>query len=176
MDLGQVNDLYFANNSALGLEPYVTIIQSRIGWVRGMARYLLAAVRAILDKPAWNARLEWNDGSYDGPISLVYIGNGPRSGGVFYMGPHSNPFDGKLTIVFGYRATRLAMFALLPKAMKPGVGSYVESEGIHEFPVNWLKVHLDNSSPAHTDGEIFSTAITDLEYHIFPGRIQILLP
>jgi len=176
MDLGKANDIYFANNSALGLEPYVTIIQSRIGWIKGMARYLIAAVRAILDKPIWSAHLEWDDGTYDGPISLVYIGNGPRSGGVFYMGPHADPFDGKLTIVFGFRATRRSMFALLPKAMKPGVGSYVESEGMREFPASWLRVHLDNPSPAHTDGEIFSTAITDLEYHVFPGRIQVFLP
>jgi len=47
---------------------------------------------------------------------------------------------------------------------------------MREFPVSWLKVHLNNPSPAHTDGEIFSTAITDLEYHIFPGRVQIILP
>lgn len=176
MDLGKVNDIYFANNSALGLEPYVTLIQNEIGWVKGIMRYLIAAVRAILDKPAWSAHLEWDGGTFDGPISLVYIGNGPRSGGVFYMGPHANPFDGKLTIVFGYRSTRRGMFALLPKAMKPGAGSYVESKGMREFSASWLKVHLDHPSPAHTDGEVFSTAITDLEYHIFPGRIQILLP
>jgi diacylglycerol kinase (ATP) len=176
MDLGKANDIYFANNSALGLEPYVTIIQSRIGWIKGMARYFIAAVRAILDKPVWSAHLEWDGGAFDGPISLVYIGNGPRSGGVFYMGPHADPFDGKLTIVFGYRATRRGMFALLPRAMKPGAGSYVESEGMREFSASWLKVHLDHPSPAHTDGEIFSTAINDLEYHIFPGRIRVFLP
>ena len=92
------------------------------------------------------------------------------------MGPHADPFDSRLTIVIGYRATRRGMFALLPKAMKPDTGSYVESEGVHEFPVSWLKVHLDNPSPAHTDGEIFSAGITDLEYRIFPGRLQMLLP
>ena len=176
MDMGKANDIYFANNSALGLEPYVTVIQSKITWIKGIGRYLVSAVRAIMDRPTWNAHLEWDGGSFDGPISLIYAGNGPRSGGVFFMGPHADPFDGKLTIVFGYRATRRGMFALLPKTMKPDAGSYVESEGMREFPVSWLKVHLENPSPAHTDGEIFSTAITDLEYHILPGRLQMLLP
>jgi diacylglycerol kinase family enzyme len=95
---------------------------------------------------------------------------------VFYMSPHADPFDGQLTVVFGYRATRWGLFALLPKAMRPVAGSYVESQGIHEFPARWLKVHLYQPSPAHTDGEIFSVGITDLEYHIFPGRLQILVP
>ncbi len=176
MDLGRVNELYFVNNTAVGLEPQVTVIQSHISWIKGMARYLVAAVRAILNKPAWKAQLEWDGGTFDGPVSLVYIGNGPRSGGVFYMGPHADPFDGKLTVVFGYRATRRGMFALLPKAMKPGAGNYVESAGVCEFPVSWLKVHLDHPSPAHADGEVFSTAITDLEYGLYPGRVRILLP
>jgi diacylglycerol kinase (ATP) len=176
MDMGKANDIYFANNSALGLEPYVTVIQSKITWIKGIARYLVSAVLAIMDRPTWNAHLEWDGGHYDGPVSLIYIGNGPRSGGVFFMGPHADPFDGKLTIVYGYRATRRGMFALLPKTMKPDVGSYVESPGMHELSVSWLKVHLDNPSPAHTDGELFSTACTDIDYCIFPGRLQWILP
>jgi diacylglycerol kinase (ATP) len=176
VDLGKVNELYFVNNSALCLEPYVSVIQNKIGWIKGTARYLVAAVRGILDQPAWTARLEWEGGSFEGPLTLLYIGNGSRSGGVFYMSPHADPFDGQLTVVFGYRDTRRGMFALLPNAMRPGAGSYVESPGVREFPVRWLKVHLNQPSPAHTDGEIFTTAITDLEYRVFPGRIQFLLP
>jgi len=176
VDLGQANDIYFANNSALCIEPFVTVVQNRITWIKGITRYLVAAVWAIMHKPTWSAHLEWDGGRFDGPISLVYVGNGPRSGGVFYMGPHSDPYDGKLTIVTAYRATRRGMFAMLPKAMKPDAGSYVESEGVREFPVSWLKVHLDNPSPVHTDGELFNTAITDVEYKIHPGRLQIFVP
>ena len=175
-DLGKVNDLYFTNNSALCLEPYVSVIQNKIGWIKGMGRYLVAAVRGIFDKPVWHGHLEWDSGSFDGPISLIYVGNGPRSGGVFYMGPHADLFDGKLTVVFGYRATRSGMFALLPRAMKSGAGSYVESPGVREFTTSWLKVHLDNPTPAHIDGEVFTTAINTLDYRVFPGRFQIFLP
>jgi diacylglycerol kinase (ATP) len=61
IDLGQVNERYFINNTALGLEPYITQIQSKIGWIKGVPRYLLAAVRGILDRPAWNAEIEWGE-------------------------------------------------------------------------------------------------------------------
>ena len=71
MDVGSVNGLYFANNSAIGLEPYITLIQQRITWIKGMFRYLAATVRGILDKPLWMGKVEWDDGQYDGPISLV---------------------------------------------------------------------------------------------------------
>jgi diacylglycerol kinase (ATP) len=176
MDVGKVNGRYFANNSAAGLEPYVTTKQVRIKWISGILRYLVAAVWAIMEKPRWEATIKWDDGDYNGPISLVTIGNGARSGGVFYMIPHADPFDAKLTFVYGFRPTRLAMLSTLPKAMKPDVGSYVEVEGIFEKQATWIKIHLEKPSPAHTDGELFTQAIQDLEYSIDPGRLKILLP
>jgi YegS/Rv2252/BmrU family lipid kinase len=176
MDLGYVNGFYFANNSAIGLEPYITLVEQRIMWIKGMIRYLVAAVLGIKDNPQWTAKIEWDDGVYEGPVLLVTVGNGPRTGGVFYMAPHADPFDGKLTFVYGYRKTRGQIFMLLPLTMKPGEGSYVEKEGIWECQATWVKIHIEGPAPAHADGEIFSTGIQDLEYKIFPGRLKILLP
>ena len=58
-------------------------------------------------------RLEWDSGTYSGPVSLVAIGNGPRSGGLFYMAPHADMADGRLTFVYGYRASRWQLLRLL---------------------------------------------------------------
>ncbi len=176
MDVGSVNGLYFANNSAIGLEPYITLVQQRITWIKGMGRYLLAAVLGIMDKPLWTAEIEWEGGQYKGPIILVTVGNGARTGGVFYMAPHADPFDGKLTFVYGGRRTRRAMFTVLPKTMKRDKGSYVETHDIHEENSTWIKIHVDSPTPAHVDGEIFSEAIQDLEYRVHPQRLQILMP
>jgi diacylglycerol kinase family enzyme len=92
------------------------------------------------------------------------------------MTPHADPFDGKLTLAFGYRATRLGLFGALPRALKEGEGSYVEMEGMHEVHFTRLSVHLDRPSPAHTDGEIFNAWVTDLEYQIFPQAVPVLMP
>ena len=81
MDVGRVNERYFANNSAAGLEPYVTKKQVKITWIKGILRYLVAAVWAIMERPTWMATIKWDDGEYNGPLSLVTIGNGSRSGG-----------------------------------------------------------------------------------------------
>jgi diacylglycerol kinase (ATP) len=175
LDVGKLNDRYFVNNSAAGLEPTVTIRHERITWIKGIVRYLVAAVWAIMEKPEWNGAVKWDGGEYNGPLTLVSIGNAPRTGG-FYMTPHADPFDGKLTFAFGYRKTRLGMFQALPRAMKPGVGSYVEMEGMMEVHTANLTIHLDKPSPAHTDGELFPDFVQDFEYKIYPGRLKILLP
>ncbi len=176
IDLARCNERYFLNNSAAGLEPYVTTKQEKIHWIKGVPRYLVAAIQGILDKPEWHAALEWDDGTYEGPLSLISVGNGPRTGGVFFMSPHADPFDGKLTFSHGYRPTRWGLFQALPRAMKPGAGSFVEMEGMYEFHCTRLSVHLDRPSPVHTDGELFERWLTDLEYRIFPHTVELLLP
>ena len=175
MDLGKLNDRYFVNNSAAGLEPYVTIKHEKIHWIKGMARYLVAAVQAIMDKPEWSGNVKWDDGEYSGMFSLISIGNGRRTGG-FFMTPHADPFDGKLALAFGYRRTRLGLFQALPRAFNEGKGSYVEMEGMREVQATHISIHLDTPSPAHTDGELLPEWIQDFEYEIIPQRLQIILP
>lgn len=173
IDLCKCNDRYFANNSGAGLEPYVTTKHERIHWIKGMARYLVAAVQAILDKPEWQAKMSWEGGEYKGPISLVSVGNGRRTGG-FFMTPHADVSDGKLTLAYGYRGTRRGLFAALPRAFNEGKGSYVEMDGMNEVQTTWVKLYLDPASPAHTDGELLPEYVQDFAYSIQPGRLQVL--
>ncbi|HSK65324.1 MAG TPA: diacylglycerol kinase family protein [Anaerolineales bacterium] len=175
MDMGILNGRCFVNNSAAGLEPYTTIKHEKIHLIKGMARYLVAAVQAVMDKPEWQGVIEWDGGRYEGPLTLVTIGNGRRSGG-FFMTPHADPFDGKLTLAYGYRSTRLGMFQALPRALKEGKGSYVEMEGMHELHVTRVSIHLDKPSPAHTDGELLPQWVQHFEYEIQPKRINMIIP
>jgi diacylglycerol kinase (ATP) len=174
MDLGRLNERYFVNNSAAGLEPYVTIKHEKIQWIRGMGRYLVAALQGIMDKPEWQGTVKWDDGEYGGKFSLISIGNGRRTGG-FFMTPHADPFDGKLTLAFGYRSTRLGLFQALPRAFNEDKGSYVEMEGMHEVHSRLVSLHLEQPSPAHTDGELFPDWIQDFEYEILPGCLTIIV-
>lgn len=174
VDLCQVNERYFVNNAGIGLEPYVTTIQQDMTRVKGIARYLLATLVAVMRNPQWRMQLAWDSGSYEGPCTLVSIGNSPLTGGVFYTVPHADPFDGKLTFVYGYLPSRLKILAVLPKTMKPGEGNYVEHPAVHEEHCTWLHVHVEPDSPAHADGELFTTGIQDLKYGILPGRLLLL--
>lgn len=176
MDLCQVNQRYFDNNAAIGLEPFITLIQARIHRLKGTFRYLAATLMGVMQNPQWTMQIEWEGGQYAGPVTLVTVGNHPRTGGLFYMTPHADGFDGLLTFVYGYMPTRRQIMALLPRTMKPGEGSYVEHASIHEVHSPWVKIVSDQPTPAHADGEIFDPAIRELEYRVLPGRLPILLP
>ena len=123
LDLCQVNGRYFDNNAAIGLEPYITMIQQRMHRLRGVLRYLVVTLRGVWDNPTWIMQLTWENGGYEGPITLVTVGNNPRTGGLFYVTPNADPFDGMLTFVYGYIAGRVNILRVLPRLMKSGKGN-----------------------------------------------------
>lgn len=165
---------YFDNNSAIGLEPTVTLIQERIKRLRGVLRYLVATVMGILKKPEWQVQLHWDGGEYAGPCTLVTVGNCPLTGGL-YMAPHADPFDGKLTFVYGYMNSRLQMLSLLPRTMKPDKGSYVEHPAINEIHSTWLKIQVSSPTPLHADGVILTENARTINYKVIPQKLPIFL-
>lgn len=173
IDLGLVNGTVFDNNSAVGLEPVVTIYNIRMRRLRGVIRYLVAALRAILAKGEWQMKLAWDDGSYEGPVSLVSVGNGPITGGLFHMAPAADPSDGRLTFVYGHARTRRKMLSLLPRTMD---GSFVNDSAIHQHHTRRLTISSEPPTPLQADGEIRDEAASDITYEILPARLDVFSP
>ena len=176
IDVCRVNHRYFINNSGIGFEPVVTVIQMKMKRLQGVLRYLVATLAAVIQNPNWEMDLEWEGGSYRGPVKLVSIGNNPRTGGIFYTVPNADPFDGKLSFVYGYVKTRGQILRLLPRIMKSGVDNYTQHPDVHEEHTTWLKIKTQPATPVHTDGEILDLSIHELEYRIYPGKLPMLLP
>jgi diacylglycerol kinase (ATP) len=173
IDLGSVNGWVFANNSAIGLEPVVTIYNIRMTKLKGNIRYIVAALRAINQKPEWDMKLEWDGGKSQGPCSLVSVGNCPLTGGVFRMAPAADPADGLLTFVYGYAKSRLKMLSLLPKTMS---GEHVNDPVISQHHTTKLTIQTGSLSPLQVDGELRSEGETSFTYQCLPARLDILAP
>ncbi len=173
VDVGSVNDWVFANNSAIGLEPVVTLINIQMTRTKGVIRYLIAALRAIWRKPQWKMALEWDDGRYQGPVSLVSVGNCAVTGGLFRMTPAADPSDGKLTFIHGYAPTRLGLLRLLPKAIQ---GVHVNDPAVQQYHCTELRIHCESPSPMHADGEIRLEAEQDFVYRVLPASLKVLTP
>ncbi len=167
---------YAVNNSAVGLEPTVTLIQQEMTWAKGILRYVLAALRGVARHPIWQAHLTWANGSYEGPINLVSVGNHPRTGGVFYMTPHADGFDGRLTFTYAHVPTRRRLLSLLPRTMRTDRGNAVYQPDVQEIHSPWLKVQLDHPSPFHADGELYELAALHLTFQVLPGKLPLLMP
>jgi YegS/Rv2252/BmrU family lipid kinase len=173
VDVGQVNGRYFDNNSAIGLEPMVSIAQAGMKRVKGTPRYILAALRTILSHRPWRARIVWDDGQYEGPVALVSVGNTARTGGVFWMTPRAEPDDGCLDFVYAGNLGRFRLLRLLPTTFD---GSHIERPEVTYLRTTRLAIECDPPTPIQADGELFELSATRVEYTILPGRLRVLVP
>lgn len=173
VDVGCVNGRFFDNNSAIGLEPMVTITQAAMKRVKGTPRYILAALKTILGHRPWHVRLVWDDGEYEGPAALVSVGNTRRTGGAFWMTPRAEPDDGYLDFVFTEKLGRLKLLRLLPMTFD---GSHVERPEISYARTTRLTIECDPPTPVQADGELFDLSATHIEYTVLPGRLRLIVP
>jgi diacylglycerol kinase (ATP) len=173
VDVGCVNGRFFDNNSAIGLEPMVTITQAAMKRVKGTPRYILAALKTILGHRPWHVRLAWDDGEYEGPVALVSVGNTRRTGGAFWMTPRAEPDDGWLDFVFTGKLGRLKLLRLLPTTFD---GSHVDQPEVSYARTTRLTIECDPPTPVQADGELFDLSATHIEYTVLPGRLRLIVP
>lgn len=172
IDVGEVNQHYFVNSSAIGLQPMVTINQQKWPSFGGGTRYLMAAIQSILFAQSWDMRIDWPNGAYEGQVLLVSVGNTARTGGMVQMTPQANPTDGLLDFMYGTRMHRWQMFRLLPKTLQ---GSHTEDLKVTYKQTKQLTIEAHPATAIQADGEIIDTGATQIVYNILPARLEIVI-
>jgi diacylglycerol kinase (ATP) len=164
---------YFVNNCAVAMEPLVTIENTRIGWLSGSRRYIVSLLRALRKLTAWQMRITWDDGSYEGSAHLFSVCNGPRCGGVFHMAPDARLDDGLFDFVFAPELSKLKVLRMLPHLFH---GTHVHHAEITYKRARRITIESNPGTPIHADGELLTESATRIDYEILPGKLTLLLP
>lgn len=171
IDIGKMNDRYFANGAGVGFDAKVTRMARSIHLPIGDFVYLLAIFGAMIDGIATpRIKITADDYTWDGPLTLANVSNGPWVGGMFYIAPMADNSDGKLELVIAKPITRLGILKLLPKLVK---GSHLEEPDIVHRTVTKLTIQSDTPIPSHLDGEV-GPLQTDFELSVLPGALNLL--
>lgn len=171
LDAGKVNGHYFLNNSAVGMEPVVTIESQKIKRLSGESRYIAALIKALIKLKAWQMEIHWDDGDFTGPGYFLSVCNGPRTGG-FLMAPGAEMDDGYFDFVFAPEMPKLKLISALLKLFK---GTHVELPYITFERTKKLTMTCTPGTPIHADGEIIDRTATAVTYEIIPAKVNLLL-
>lgn len=172
IDAGKVNDRYFINNSAITMEPTVTIESWKIKRISGESRYMVALLRALARLKAWQLEARWDDDQFEGPAYLLSVCNSERTGG-FTMAPGAEVDDGYLDLVLLPEVPKLAFIQALVQLLQ---GKHTDRDDVIYTRVTEIAITSDPGTPVHADGEVFSTSETRINYQILPGKVTLLSP
>ena len=176
IDVGQVNDRVFLNNSSIGIYP--SIIEARDALRRLGHRkwpaFALATFRVLRRYRGVNVRIGTGDRQSVWRTPFVLVGNNEYELDGIRLGSRARLDGGRL---FTYLAPRVRTREL-PMLVARALLGYGKESGAFEIvsaPELWI--HTPNARLIHValDGEI-TMMTTPLHYRTCPGALKVLLP
>jgi YegS/Rv2252/BmrU family lipid kinase len=171
IDIGTMNDRYFANGAGIGFDAKVTAIARSYRLPIGDLVYLLAIFRGMVDGIATpHIEISSADFSWSGSATLASISNGPWIGGMFHIAPMARNDDGKLELVIADPVTRRRIITLLPKLMS---GKHLGEAEIQHQSVTQFSIVSSEPLASHLDGEVQALQ-QRFELGLLPGALRLL--
>jgi len=171
IDVGRINDRFFANGAGIGFDAKVTRIAQSYRLPIGDLVYLLAILRSMIDGIATpHMRIAAGKTIWDGPITLANVANGPWIGGMFHIAPGARNDDGVFNLLIAAPVSRTKILALLPKLIK---GTHMQEEAIVHEPVTQLVIECSQPVASHLDGEV-QPLQERFDIELLAGALQLL--
>jgi diacylglycerol kinase family enzyme len=176
VDVGEVNDRIFLNNSSLGLYP--DIVRDREKQQRRLGRgkwpaALWATLAALRRYPFLSMRLTVKGETLARRTPFVFIGNNRYTMQGLSIGERDCLDDGLLSLYVAQHPTRLGLLRFAVDALLGKLGSerdfdVLEAEGF-EIDTHHKRLHVA------TDGEV-TLMNTPLRYRVRPGALTVMVP
>lgn len=168
MDVGEVRGgdypegRYFGNGVGIGFDAIVGFETAKMNHVHGYLAYTLGALKTLIKyPPAPELEISYNGKKHITKPALVFIMNGKRMGGSFFMAPKGRMDDGLFDICMTEQGPRKrllsAMMAYTKSKQSEREDTRTESTG------HILIRALKGTIAVHADGETICKAGTQLE-------------
>ena len=171
VDVGRMNERYFANGAGIGFDARVTEIARSLRAPIGDLVYLYGILRGMAEGVATpRMRITADTAVWDGPLTLANVANGPWVGGMFHIAPMADPGDGTFDLMIAGPVSRVRILSLLPALMR---GRHIGKAEISHTPVTRLLVEADEPVVSHLDGEL-QRPQRRFEIELLPGALRLL--
>jgi diacylglycerol kinase family enzyme len=176
VDVGEMNNRTFINNSSLGLYPTMVLMREerrrRFGW--GKWRALLWATLTVLRRrPVLDVRLALDKVVQNRRTPLIFIGNNAYKIEGFDVGSRERLDAGLLSIYLTRRHERRGLIGLALRALLGTLHQARDFEALTAHSVGIATRHRRLLVAA--DGEVF-VMDTPLEYRIRPKALRVIVP
>ncbi len=171
IDIGKMNDRYFANGAGIGFDAKINRIAKKYHWPIGDLVYLVAIFEGLWDGLITpTVKIRSADYVYDGPITLANISNGPWVGGMFHIAPMAQVDDGFLDLIIADPMSRARIVPLIPKLIR---GTHIGKPGIQHLQIESFTLSSTAPLPNHLDGES-QPLQSEFDIHLLKNALRIL--
>jgi len=176
IDVGEVNDRIFINNSSIGLYPRIVRKrvkqQHRLGRGKWAAAFW-AAWRVIRLAPLLRVKLDLGDRQFRRKTPFVFVGNNEYEMDFFNIGRRSTLDNGKLSVYFLKRGGQWGLIMLIVRTL---FGRLRQAKDFEEVSTESITIETRKKRLLVAfDGEI-ATMQTPLKYKVHPRALKVIAP
>lgn len=175
VDVAEVNNRIFLNNSSLGLYP--TIVRERqkrerLGF-RKWPAFFWATIQALRRYPFLDVQLRVNGELLDRLTPFVFVGNNEYAMDLFNIGLRDRLDRGTLSIYITHRTSRLKLISL---ALRAVFGRLRDDKDFLELYSTEVKIQTARKRlRVAFDGEV-DVMKSPLYYRVRPGALRVIVP
>jgi YegS/Rv2252/BmrU family lipid kinase len=175
VDVAEVNDRIFVNNSSLGLYPIIVREREkrqRLGF-RKWPAFFWATIQALRRYPFLDVRLRTNGEFVDRTTPFVFIGNNEYAMDGFNIGSRDRLDRGVLSIYITHRTSRLKLISLALRAVFGRLREDKDFLALHSDEVQIETRH--KRLRVAFDGEL-EVMKPPLQYRIRERALRVIVP
>lgn len=174
VDLGRVDDAWFANVAGLGFDVAVLHATKRIPLLRGPSVYVAAALRELFAYEGLDARVEGMLGVESALPQrrlMLVIANGKEFGGTFRIAPAATIDDGRLDAVLFDDGIRLGRLPLLARAL---LGTHLSHPRVMHTAAASFTITCRAKPWLELDGELHQASRETITVACVPAALRVL--
>jgi diacylglycerol kinase (ATP) len=152
IDLGRVDQKWFAAILSSGFDALVNERANLMQWPKGRMRYNIAMIEKIIALKAHSYRVRFDHDVLDVEATLVTVANGPSYGGGMNVCPDANLNDGLFDVMVLGKVSRVELLRVFPKVY---IGRHVGHPAVTFYRCR--EIEIIGSGSSFADGEPISS-------------------
>lgn len=172
VDVGKVNDRYYATISGVGFDAEVAQLVNR--WPRyfgGTVLYIAGIVKMLATYRPVESEISIDGQTQRLKMFLLAAANTNWYAGGMYMAPHARIDDGLLAVVWGADLGRGETLALLPGLFS---GAHLRHPKVSHTTAREVRVTSEVPLAIHADGE--TVGHVPAHFQVIPQALEVIAP
>jgi len=169
VDLGRAEAGVFVGVAGTGFDAEVARRAQQTPFLSGSVLYSYAVFRTLLDFRHVEARVTYEGGVYEGPLTFAAVGNARRYGGGMRITPRADLGDGLLDLCLVRDISRATLLYMFPRVFS---GSHLAHPSVEYVQTPFVEIETGERAEVFADGELLQE--TPIRIDVLPAELEVL--
>lgn len=171
VDLGRTDAGVFLGVAGTGFDARAARRAQQTPFLSGRLLYSYAVMRTLVEFRHLEARVRYEGGSYEGPVTFAAAGNSRRYGGGMLITPEADLADGLLDLCLVKNISRATLLYMFPTVFS---GRHLSHRSVDYHKTSFVEIDTEEPAELFADGEFLQD--TPVRIDVLHEELEVVTP